>query len=188
MSRTWVSPAGKLFDVNDEDLYQFCKQRGLHYQNMRDHIVQETSDQKNGGWQLIERLRAIGHVSRPHEHVLAIGTVEAFHSDCLSSTDGRAVLKNRDSLVRLLGNRYKGGKPWSQWEHRQLSTAQKRELLQRVTPSDGSAAEAAATAQASVSSTMQLPDFATAVSAFEPAAVDQDDASATPPERLVARH
>ena len=68
MSRAWVSPEGELHDLTDEELYSFSSQRGLHYENMLDHISRAKSDQKNGGWRLIERLRAIGHVDRPSEH------------------------------------------------------------------------------------------------------------------------
>ena len=87
---------------------------------MLNHIATPTSDHKNGGWRLIERLRAIGHVDRPQVHVLAFGTLEAFHKSCLSSNDGRSVLKSRDNLGRLLNDRYKGeaGKPWNGWECR----------------------------------------------------------------------
>ena len=131
MSRAWVSPEGKLHDVTDEALYTFCSERGLHYENMLDHISRITSDQKNGGWRLIERLRAIGHVDRPLEHVLALGTPEAFHKDCLAATDGRAVLKDPKNLGKLTGGNYKGGKPWNRWECRQLTTAEKRRLLQQ---------------------------------------------------------
>ena len=54
--RTWVSPDGDAHDVSDEHLYKFCRARGLHYENMLDHIETATSNQKNGGWRLIERL------------------------------------------------------------------------------------------------------------------------------------
>lgn len=127
-----VSPKGELHDVSDDDLYSFCTDRGLHYGNMVDHIKRTGSDQKNDGWRLIERLRAIGHVDRPTEHVLALGTPEAFHMDCLKSNDGRAVLTDAKNLGKLTGSSYKGGKPWSwkHWECRQLTTAQKRQLLE----------------------------------------------------------
>ena len=69
--RTWVSPDGELYDVPDEDLYTFCDGRGLHYKNMVHHIANVRSKQKNDGWRLIERVRFIGHVDRPDEHVPA---------------------------------------------------------------------------------------------------------------------
>lgn len=125
MPRTWVSPTGSVYDVSDGELRSFCTARGLHYDNMVQHMSHPTSEQKNNGWRLIERLRAIGHVDRPHEHVLALGTLEAFWKDCLSATDGRSVLKNRDNLGRLLRDAYKGGKPWNQWQCRHISTAEK---------------------------------------------------------------
>ena len=65
MMRTWVSPAGEVHDISDAGLYVFCKSRKLHYENMLDHIAKLTSDQKNGGWRLIERMKAISHVDRP---------------------------------------------------------------------------------------------------------------------------
>ena len=102
MMRTWVSPTGVMHDVSDADLYEFCMARRLHYQNMVEHVQHSTSDQKNFGWRLIERLRAIGHVDRRHEHVPALGTLEMFYKDCCSATDGREVLRNRDNLGRLL--------------------------------------------------------------------------------------
>ena len=87
MWRTWVSPEGKIHRISDDQLYRFCVDNGLHLGNMLSHINNETSDQKNGGWRLIERLRAIGHVQRPLEHVLALGTIEDFYNECKSSTD-----------------------------------------------------------------------------------------------------
>ena len=104
MIYTWVNKHGEVFDVSKEDLYDFCKDRELHYENMLGHIALQTSDQKNSGWRLIERLRAIGHVNRPHEHVLALGTIAHFHADCLASTDGRNVLTDRKNLGKLLRN------------------------------------------------------------------------------------
>ena len=50
MLRAWVSPEGELHEVSDADLYSFCTVRGLHYQNMLDHMERATSDHKNGGW------------------------------------------------------------------------------------------------------------------------------------------
>ena len=123
MLRAWVSPEGELHEVSDANIYSFCTVRGLHYQNMLDHMERATSDHKNGGWRLIERLRAIGHVNRPHEHVLAFGTPEAFHKDCLDSDDGRSVLKDPRNLGKLTAGSYKGGKPWNKWECRKLSVA-----------------------------------------------------------------
>ena len=74
--RTWVSPDGDAHDVSDEHLYKFCRARGLHYENMLDHIETATSKQKNGGWRLIERLEVIDHVKRPRDHVPALGTLD----------------------------------------------------------------------------------------------------------------
>ena len=159
MSRTWVSPTGALHDLTDEELWQFCKLRKLHYANMMSHVQDIASDQKNGGWRLIERLRAIGHVDRPHVHVLAVGTLEAFHKECLSSDDGRAMLKSRDNLGRLLKDKYNGGgKAWLKWQCRHLSTAEKRALLQQPsipTTASGSTAPSGTAA-------LQLPNFAAA--------------------------
>ncbi len=157
--RTWVSPTGECFDVSDESLYIFCKERGLHHANMVHHISTPTSDQKNGGWRLIERLCAIGHVERPHDHVLALGTLGAFHSDCLASRDGRAVLENRDNLARLLNNRYKGGKLWNQWECRLLTTAVKRQILEKLAGD----LQPPTTTNGELASTAVLPDFASSV-------------------------
>ena len=88
MMRTWVSPNGAVHQVSDDSLAEFCRQHQLHHSNMLAHISNPASDQKNGGWRLIERLRAIGHVDRPHEHVLALGTLDSFHKECLQSSDG----------------------------------------------------------------------------------------------------
>ena len=126
---------------------------------MLDHIKNPASDWKNGGWRLIERLCAIGPVNRPHETVLALGTLEAFWKDCISSTDGRAVLKNRDNLGRLLKDRYNGGgKPWNKWQCRHLSTAEKRALLQQLS----SPSTAPGSTEASGAAALQLPNLATA--------------------------
>jgi len=58
--------------------------------------------QKCDGWRLIERLRVIGHVDRPDEHVLARGTLTAFYFDCKLSSDGRDVLHDEANLAKLL--------------------------------------------------------------------------------------
>lgn len=158
MERTWISPAGEVHQVCDASLYAFCTNRGLHYENMLDHIARSTSDQKNGGWRLIERLKAIGHVERPNEHVLVIGTVEDFHDDCLRAKDGRDVLKDRRNLAKLIGGHYKGGKPWKQWEHRHLSNAEKLRLLQHLHMES----ELPAAAEPVVSVQVALPDYGAA--------------------------
>ena len=46
------SPDGTIHDVDDEELYHFCKSRQLRYQNLVDHKHNPESDQKNGGWRL----------------------------------------------------------------------------------------------------------------------------------------
>ena len=153
-----MSPNGELHDVEDAHLSAFCRERGLHYPNMLNHINTASSDQKNGGWRLIDRLRAIGHVDKPHQHVLALGSLEAFYADCQSSDDGRGVLKNRDNLGRLLKDRYNGGKPWLNWQCRHLSTAEKRALLQQ--PSIPTTAPGST--EASGTAGLQLPNFAAA--------------------------
>jgi hypothetical protein len=131
--RTWVSPTGALHDVHDDHLYAFCKPRGLHDSNMRDHIANPKSKQKNDGWRLLERLSCISHVDRPNTIVPALGTLESFHEECMSATDGRSVLNDPVNLRKLLGGYYKGGgKPWNKWKLRDdLSVAEKRELLQQ---------------------------------------------------------
>jgi hypothetical protein len=127
--RAWVSPAGELFDIADEDLYAFCTARGLTHRNWLEHISSPTSDQKDEGWRLIERLRCIGHVNSPQEHVPALSTLESFHKSCMSSSDGRNVLKHKPTLGLLLAGTYNSGKPWKKWELRVLSVAEKRQLL-----------------------------------------------------------
>ena len=52
VAHAWVSPDGTIHDVNDEQLYEFCKSRHLRYQNLVDHKHNPESDQKNGGWRL----------------------------------------------------------------------------------------------------------------------------------------
>ena len=154
VTRTWISPDGDPHDVSDEHLYQFCRARGLHYENMLDHITTATSDHKNDGWRLIERLQAIGHVKRPRDHVPALGTLDSFHKSCLSSSDGRAVLTNKNTLGKLLAGTYNGGKPWKQWEKRILSTAEMRETL-RTWKSGGDGQP-----PSDLQPQPQLPDFA----------------------------
>ena len=129
---TWVSPAGKLYDVPRKELGRFCKARELHHKNMVAHIDDPHSDQKNGGWRLVERMRAIGHVSRPTDTRPAIGTLDAFHAACLASTDGRAMLKDKETLGKLLAGTYNNGKPWKKWERRELTVVQMRQLLERL--------------------------------------------------------
>jgi hypothetical protein len=147
-----VSPIGEVHDVSDADLYTFCKTRRLHYENMINHIQTATSDQKNGGWRLIERLCAIGHVNRPHEHVLALGTPTSFHQDCMASNDGRTVLKDPKNLGKLIKGSYKGGgKPWHSWECRTLSTAEKRRALASLIVLASPSAAAGSAQQVSVS-------------------------------------
>ena len=60
-TRTWVSPEGSVFDIEDEQLYAFCTSRGLHCPNMIEHMDNVGSKQKNGGWRLLER-RRLKHV------------------------------------------------------------------------------------------------------------------------------
>ena len=57
VAHAWVSPDGTIHDVDDEQLYEFCKSRQLHYKNMVDHKQNPQSDHKNGGWRLIDRRR-----------------------------------------------------------------------------------------------------------------------------------
>ena len=83
----------------------------------------------------MERLHAIGHVDRPNEHVLALGTTKDFYKNCQTSTDGRAVLKSAINLTKLVNGYYRGGgKSWNEWESRNLTTFQKLQLLQRALP------------------------------------------------------
>jgi hypothetical protein len=147
-------------------LFQFCSARKLHYDNMVDHVSRPTSDQKNGGWRLVERLRAIGHVDRPTEHILALGTLEDFHKHCQSSTDGRAVLKSRSNLTKLVGGYYKGGKPWNGWETRSLTTAEKLQLLHQSQQQPLPAAGTVALPQ------MALPDYGIAEVQMDDAACE----------------
>eukprot|EP00322_Chrysochromulina_rotalis_P021077 CAMPEP_0115882654 /NCGR_PEP_ID=MMETSP0287-20121206/29119_1 /TAXON_ID=412157 /ORGANISM="Chrysochromulina rotalis, Strain UIO044" /LENGTH=198 /DNA_ID=CAMNT_0003338745 /DNA_START=94 /DNA_END=687 /DNA_ORIENTATION=- len=123
---------------------------------MVDHVSRPTSDQKNDGWRLVERLKAIGHVDRPSEHVLALGTLDAFYDDCQSSTDGQNVLKSRANLTKLVGGYYKGGKPWKKWETRQLSTAIKLQLLMQL---NGVQQQPLPTAEQVDLPSMELPDY-----------------------------
>ena len=127
--RTWVSPVGDVHDVSDDELYDFCTRRELHYQNMVAHIKKSTSDQKNNGWRLIDRLRCIGPVKLPLVNVPALGTLDSFHKSCLSADDGRQELRDKGTLGKLLSGTYAGANGWKGWERRILSSAQKRQLL-----------------------------------------------------------
>ena len=176
--RTWVSPDGELHDVSDSELCHFCTEHGLHYSNMLDHIGSR-SDQKNSGWRLIERLRCIGRVDRPHEHVPALGTLDSFHKQCLSSSDGRDVLKNKTTLSNLISGTYNGGgKAWKKWELRHLTVQQKRQMLQ-AWRQGAAQSQAAPTAQPAP---LQLPDYGSCsqTSTFERARAS--GASSTRPE------
>ena len=42
-TRTWVSPAGDVYDVSDDNLYVFCISKGLHYSNMVMHARRKTT-------------------------------------------------------------------------------------------------------------------------------------------------
>jgi len=130
VAHAWVSPDGTIHDVDDEQLYEFCKSRQLHYPNMLDHKQNPESDHKNGGWRLIERLRFIGHIHRPNEHIPALGTFDAFYNECLRSKDGRHVLTDKSTLSKLLNGTYQGGKPYKKvWQTRYLSVTEKRKAL-----------------------------------------------------------
>lgn len=129
--RTWVSPTGELHDVADDELYRFCTAHQLTFRNMLDHIDSASSDQKNGGWRLLDRLRFIGHVNLPDENVPALGTLDAFYDSCKRAADGRNVLDKKNTLGKLLAGTYNGGKPWKCWQLRHLNAAQKRQALQQ---------------------------------------------------------
>ena len=104
----------------------------MHHGNMLHHIASASSDQKNGGWRLMERLKFIRLASQPHIVVAAVGTLDAFHRECLAARDGRAKLKDKGTLGKLLAGKYKGGgKPWLGWELCQLSAAERRTVLAR---------------------------------------------------------
>ena len=180
-TRTWVSPAGDVYDVSDDNLYVFCISNGLHYSNMVTHTAKDNSDQANFGWRLIERLRAIGHVDRLDQHVLALGTIESFSEDCLNSKDGRDVLKDRKTLGKLLRNAYNGGRPWNKWECRELSTQEKRRLLSEQSGLNHNHVHG--TVAASSSSRIGLPDYTNALGTpcgdSAPTLHVEDDSSAT---------
>ena len=131
--RTWVSPVGKFYDVSDENLAAFCRANGrIHHGNMLDHIASASSDQKNNGWRLMERMKCIRLAAKPNFVVPAVGTLDAFHRECLAARDGRANMKDKGTLGKLLAGTYKGGgKPWHGFELCQLSAAEKRAVLAR---------------------------------------------------------
>ena len=131
--RTWVSPRGEYHEVSDEGLAAFCRVNGnMHHGNMLAHISLASSDQKNDGWRLIERLRCIRLRDRPSVLVPALGSLESFHAECLSATDGRKKMKDKGTLGKLLAGTYRGGgKGWHGWELCQLSTEEKRAVLRK---------------------------------------------------------
>ena len=59
------------------------------------------------GRQLLHKL--LSQPLLPIAHGSFLGTPEAFHKDCLSSSDGRSVRKNYKSLGKLLAGTYNGG-------------------------------------------------------------------------------
>jgi hypothetical protein len=70
------------------------------------------------------------HVDRPLQITPAVGTLDAFHKDCLASTDGRNVLKDKGTLGKLLANTYcEGGHAWNGWKLRTLTTAEMQKVL-----------------------------------------------------------
>jgi hypothetical protein len=122
--QTWIDPTGEDHDVHQDRLRAFCNaRRELNASNMVDHVTNVNSDQKCGGWRLIERLWWIYHVDQPDCLVPALGTLDAFFLDCKNARDGRAVLTSRESLRKMLGGTYNGGKPYQGWQRKKLDKA-----------------------------------------------------------------
>lgn len=114
----WVDPNGGVYQIEPDQLGDFCRRRKLNASNMQDHVAKPSSDQKNGGWRLVERLRWIQSVAKPTLIVPALGTLHAFHANCLHANDGRENLVDRDNLRKLLAGSYGrggGGKPYNGW-------------------------------------------------------------------------
>ena len=82
---TWVDPQGHVHDVPAQHLRAFCDARGLHASNLQNHVDNQESDQKCGGWCLIERLRWLQRVEQPEFKVPALGTIDSFYQACLTA-------------------------------------------------------------------------------------------------------
>ena len=131
----WVDPDGHPYEVAEDAFRKFCSDKGLHYDNLIAHVKLPSSDQKCGGWRLVDRVRCIRPVHQPAVTVPALGTVAAFFGDCIGANDGRQNLKDRTNFNKLLGGEvlsagvYKSGQPYNCWERRQLSADEVWELL-----------------------------------------------------------
>ena len=133
----WCDPDGRPHEVARDGLWRFCKDHGLNFGNMVNHIDTPSSDQKNGGWRLVDRLRVIGPVDQPTVMVPVLGAPKSFFTSCLTAMDGREKMTSKENLNKLLagpvdgrGN-YKGGKPYQGYERRTLSSNEKWALLHR---------------------------------------------------------
>ena len=98
----WVDPDGHPYEVAEDAFRKFCSDKGLHYDNLIAHVKLPSSDQKCGGWRLVDRVRCIGPVNQPAVTVHALGTVAAFFGDCIGANDGRQNLKDRTNFNKLL--------------------------------------------------------------------------------------
>jgi len=126
----WVDPKGKPFHVAADELREFCTRRGLNASNMEEHVKRPASDQKNGGYRLISRLRFIQSEEDPTLIVPALGTLDAFYNDCMDAHDGREKLVNPDNLRKLLAGSYNGGgKPYNGWKKTTMTVDEAECLL-----------------------------------------------------------
>ena len=119
----WVDPNGHPHHIHRSELRAFANGReGLVASNLENHIANPRSDQKCGGWRLLDRMWHIYHVDAPKVLVPVIGTLDQFFASCQSASDGREVLTSRESLRKLLSGTYNGGKPYNKWQRCKLAS------------------------------------------------------------------
>ena len=133
----WCDPDGYPHHVQRENLADFCRLRKLKVGNMIHHIDTPTSDQKHGGWRLIERLVWISRANDLTTLVPALGTSETFFKSCACATDGRHILTEGGKFVKTTFNKflcgsYNNGQPWKGWQVVKLSVHDAEERLCRL--------------------------------------------------------
>jgi hypothetical protein len=113
-----VDPFGNVHSVQRRELRRFCETRGLHASNMESHVLDPDSDQKNGGWRLLGRLKWL-RFGDSLKLLPAVGTIDNFFTSCSEASDERARLKSRNCVRMLLSGAppgaYKNGKSYGGW-------------------------------------------------------------------------